>query len=162
MTDFEKKMECLAAYIMARNDSERDAARNKYLKIHSEQFPETDTIRRDADTIIRQILLELGAPDHLLGHAYAVEAVKIGIEDARYINNMFFLMYPALASKFDATASRVERAIRHLIDVTWMRGDMDVMYRYFGNTVSEDRGRPTNAEFIARLVNVVKQQLNAQ
>lgn len=83
----------------------------------------------------------------------------MAVENRSYINNITFGLYPQLAAKFDTTASRVERAIRHLIEVTWTRGDMDVLCGYFGNTISADRGKPTNGEFIARLTNVVHQRM---
>ena len=113
----------------------------------------------DPENQIRQILLELGAPDHLLGHPYVVEAVLMAVESRYYINNITFGLYPQIAAKFDTTASRVERAIRHLIEVIWTRGDMEVLSRYFGNTISPDRGKPTNGEFIARLRNLVQQRM---
>ena len=75
-----------------------------------------------------------------------------------YINTITFGLYPQIAAKFDTTASRVERGIRHLIEVTW-RADMDILCGYFGNTVSPDRGKPTNGEFIARIANVVRQRM---
>ena len=113
----------------------------------------------DPETMVRQILLELGSPDHLLGHPYVIQAVLLVIHDQMYINNITFGLYPQLAARFETTAARVERAIRHLVEVTWSRGDMDVLNRYFGNTVSADKGKPTNGEFIARLANVVKLQM---
>lgn len=70
-----------------------------------------------------------------------------------------FGLYPQIAAKFDTTASRVERGIRHLIEVTWTRADMDILCGYFGNTVSPDRGKPANGEFIARIANVVRQRM---
>ena len=115
----------------------------------------------DPEAILRQILLELGAPDHLLGHEYVVEGILLVANDRTYINNITFGLYPQLAARFDTTASRVERAIRHLVEVTWMRGDMDVLGKYFGNTVSMDKGKPTNGEFIARLANVVRKERRA-
>ena len=108
---------------------------------------------------MRQILLELGAPDHLLGHEYVVEGILLVANDRTYINNITFGLYPQLAVTFDTTASRVERAIRHLIEVTWTRGDLKVLNRYFGCTVSADKGKPTNGEFIARMANIVRQYL---
>ena len=114
---------------------------------------------QDPEDILRQILLELGAPDHLLGHSYVVQAVLLVLHDRMYINNITFALYPQLAARFDTTASRVERAIRHLVEVTWDRGDLDVLMHYFGNTVSPQKGKPTNGEFIARLTNVVKQRM---
>jgi len=113
----------------------------------------------DPEYLVRQMLLELGSPEHLLGHPYVVEAVLLVIRDQMYINNITFGLYPQLAVTFDTTASRVERAIRHLVEVTWSRGDLDVLNRYFGNTVSMERGKPTNGEFIARLANMVRQRL---
>lgn len=113
----------------------------------------------DPEALIRQILLELGSPDHLLGHDYVVQAVLLVIHDRMYINNITFGLYPQLAARFDTTASRVERAIRHLVEVTWSRGDWEVLAHYFGNTIRAEKGKPTNGEFIARLSNIVKQRL---
>ena len=116
----------------------------------------------DPETILRQILLELGAPDHLMGHAYVIQAVLLVLHDRMYINNITFGLYPQLAARFDTTASRVERAIRHLVEVTWDRGDLAVLERYFGNTVSAKKGKPTNGEFVARLSNVVKERMKEE
>ena len=113
----------------------------------------------DPEYLIRELLLELGAPDHLVGHPYTVQAILLVVQDRTYIDSITFGLYPQLAAKFDTTAARVERAIRHLVEVTWTRGDWDVLGRYFGNTVSPDRGKPTNGEFIARLTNIVRQQM---
>ena len=113
----------------------------------------------DPEEEIRRILLELGSPDHLVGHPYVIRAIQLVMSDRLYINSITFGLYPQLAVIFDTTASRVERAIRHLIEVTWARGDWDTLTRYFGNTVSAEKGKPTNGEFIARMSNVVKQRL---
>ena len=110
---------------------------------------------------IRQILLELGAPDHLMGHPFVVRGIELVVSNQMFLNNITFGLYPQLAAEFDTTAARVERSIRHLIEVTWERGDLDVLNRYFGNTVSPDRGKPTNGEFIARIANVVKSRMKA-
>ena len=113
----------------------------------------------DPEYLIRELLLELGTPDHLIGHPYTVQAILLVIQNRTYIDNITFGLYPQLAVIFDTTASRVERAIRHLVEVTWARGDLEVLNRYFGNTVSADKGKPTNGEFIARMSNIVKQRL---
>ena len=110
----------------------------------------------DPEQEIRRILLELGSPDHLVGHPYVIRAIQLVMSDRLYINSITFGLYPQLAVEFDTTPARVERAIRHLIEVTWARGDLDILEKYFGNTVSASRGKPTNGEFIARLANVVK------
>ena len=75
------------------------------------------------------------------------------------INGITFLLYPRLAATFNSTAARVERSIRHLVEVTWTRGDLTILDRYFGNTISPDKGKPTNGEFIARIANVVRERL---
>lgn len=113
----------------------------------------------DPEQLIRDLLLELGAPDHLLGHAYLVRGILLVVEDRTFINNITFGLYPQLAVLFDSSPARVERAIRHAIEVTWTRGDMAVLEKYFGNTISPDKGKPTNGEFIARMANVVKARM---
>ncbi|MBR4990285.1 MAG: sporulation initiation factor Spo0A C-terminal domain-containing protein [Oscillospiraceae bacterium] len=119
-------------------------------------FLQRNRRNRDPEQEIRRILLELGAPDHLVGHPYVIRAIQLVISDRLYINSITFGLYPQLAVEFDTTPARVERAIRHLIEVTWARGDLDILEKYFGNTVSASRGKPTNGEFIARVANVVK------
>lgn len=113
----------------------------------------------DPEQEVRRILLELGAPDHLVGHPYVIRAIMLVVGDQLYINHITFGLYPQLAVEFETTPARVERAIRHLIEVTWVRGDIDVLDKYFGNTISASRGKPTNGEFIARIANVVKARL---
>ena len=78
-----------------------------------------------------------------------------------FLNNITFGLYPQLAAEFDTTAARVERAIRHLVEITWARGSIEAQECYFGNTVSAARGKPTNGEFIARIANVVKSRMKA-
>ena len=113
----------------------------------------------DPEYWIRELLLELGAPDHLVGHPYVVQGILLAVRDRTYIDSITSGLYPQLAAMFDTTASRVERAIRHLIEVTWSRGDWDTLNRYFGNTISAERGKPTNGEFIARMSNIINQRL---
>ena len=88
-----------------------------------------------------------------------LQAVLLVVENRTYIDSITFGLYPQLAAQFDTTAARVERAIRHLIEVTWTRGNLDTLNRYFGNIVRADKGKPTNGEFIARLANVVRQKM---
>lgn len=156
MRILEMQVEALMRLCTAQDEKTRMEAKEEVL--HLLRGRRTAPVT-DPETIIRQILLELGAPDHLLGHPYVIQGVLLVIHDQMYINNITFGLYPQLAARFDTTAARVERAIRHLIEVTWARGDVDVLMRYFGNTVSPDKGKPTNGEFIARLANVVKLRL---
>ena len=152
MNLLEKKVEAMMQLCVAENDADRERIREEircYLLKRKKE-------RMDPEQEIRRILLELGAPDHLVGHPYVIRAILLVMEDRLYINNITFGLYPQLAVEFDTTPARVERAIRHLIEVTWSRGDMGVLNKYFGNTVSASRGKPTNGEFIARMANVVR------
>lgn len=155
MSNLEKRVEAIMELCVAEKESDRSRIREEirnYL-LHSQQGS------MDPEQEIRKILLELGAPDHLVGHPYVIRAILLVIGDRLYINNITFGLYPQLAVEFETTPARVERAIRHLIEVTWCRGDMDVLDKYFGNTISASRGKPTNGEFIARIANVVKQRI---
>lgn len=152
MSILEKKMEAMMQLCVADNERDREKIREEIRYYLMQRH--RDSV--DPEHEIRRILLELGAPDHLVGHPYVIRAILLVIQDRLYINSITFGLYPQLAVEFDTTPARVERAIRHLIEVTWARGDLDVLEKYFGNTVSASRGKPTNGEFIARMANVVK------
>lgn len=155
MEKLEKQMTALLRLCAAETEEERTVLRRELRRVLNGM----DQENHDPERIIRQILLELGAPDHLVGHPYIIYAVMLVVEDGMYIHNITFGLYPQVAAKFDTTAARVERAIRNLIEVTWTRGDWEVLRRYFGNTISSDKGKPTNGEFIARIANVVKAKM---
>ena len=152
MSILEQKVDALMRLCVSENDRDQDRIREE-IRQYLIHF---DPGKPDPEQEIRRILLELGAPDHLVGHPYVIRAILLVISDRLYINNITFGLYPQLAVEFDTTPARVERAIRHLIEVTWSRGDLDILEKYFGNTVSASRGKPTNGEFIARVANVVK------
>lgn len=157
MRNLEMQVDALMRLCAAEKESDRALVRAEVRRLlESKQRGRSCA---DPEYLIRQILLELGSPDHLVGHPYVVEAILLVVEDRTYIDSITFGLYPQLAAKFDTTASRVERAMRHLIEVTWTRGDLDVLNKYFGNTVSMEKGKPTNGEFIARIANVVKQRM---
>lgn len=105
---------------------------------------------------IHSILNELGTPAHLKGYRYTVYAIEQAVKDADMVECMTKRLYPAVAEKFGTTPSRAERAIRHAIETTWDRGDLDVIYSYFGNTIQKKKGKPTNSEFIAMLANRIR------
>jgi len=152
MNNLEKKVDALMRLCVTETEKDKDKIREE-IRQYLLHF---DPGKMDPELEIRRILLELGAPDHLVGHPYVIRAILLVMSDRMYINSITFGLYPQLAVEFDTTAARVERAIRHLIEVTWCRGDLDILEKYFGNTVSASRGKPTNGEFIARMANVVK------
>ena len=154
MSILEKQVDALMRLCIAEKESDRNLVREEVRRMLENRRP--GSVSCDPEYLIRELLLEMGAPDHLVGHPYTVQAILLVVQDRTYIDSITFGLYPQLAVIFDTTASRVERAIRHLIEVTWTRGDWDTLNRYFGNTVSAEKGEPTNGEFIARMANVVK------
>lgn len=157
MSTLEKQVEALMRLCTAERESDRARVREEVRRMLESQ--KQCRASADPEYLIRELLLELGAPDHLVGHPYTIQAILLVVQDRTYIDSITFGLYPQLAVMFDTTAARVERAIRHLIEVTWTRGDLNVLNRYFGNTVSAEKGKPTNGEFIARMSNVVKQRM---
>ena len=157
MRTLEMKVDALMRLCAADNEIDRSRIREELVQMLDSRRIIPPCC--DPEYLIREMLLELGSPDHLSGHPYVVQAILLVIHNRTYIDSITFGLYPQLAVMFNTTAPRVERAIRHLIEVTWARGELDVLNRYFGNTVSAEKGKPTNGEFIARMANLVKQRL---
>lgn len=154
MYNLEDKVDALMQLCAAQPGTEQEKARRLVRGIAAQYLPET----MNTEALVRRLLLELGAPDHLLGHAYTVLAVRLVVQDEMYIHSITFGLYPQVAAAYHTTAARVERGIRSLVEVTWERGSLDAQERYFGSIVSSERGKPSNAEFIARLANIVQMQ----
>ncbi len=100
---------------------------------------------------VTAIIHEIGVPAHIKGYQYLREAILIAVQDMDVINAVTKVLYPEVASRFSTTPSRVERAIRHAIEVAWDRGDLETLQKYFGYTVNSAKGKPTNSEFIAMI-----------
>ena len=100
---------------------------------------------------VTNIIHEIGVPAHIKGYQYLREAIIIAVNDMEVINAVTKVLYPTVAKRFATTPSRVERAIRHAIEVAWDRGDLETLQKYFGYTVSNAKGKPTNSEFIAMI-----------
>ncbi len=114
--------------------------------------PETDLMdERELERRVTDIIHDIGVPAHIKGYQYLREAITLTVKDMEVINAVTKILYPAVAKKFGTTASRVERAIRHAIEVAWDRGDLETLQKYFGYTVSNAKGKPTNSEFIAMI-----------
>ncbi len=105
----------------------------------------------DIETQVTQIIHQIGVPAHIKGYQYLRTAIMLTIKDSDIINSVTKVLYPSVAKKYATTTSRVERAIRHAIEVAWDRGDVDTLNSYFGYTVQNNRGKPTNSEFIAMI-----------
>lgn len=105
----------------------------------------------DIESQVTKIIHQIGVPAHIKGYQYLRAAILMTIEDNEIINSVTKILYPSVAKKYATTTSRVERAIRHAIEVAWDRGDIDTLNSYFGYTVQNNRGKPTNSEFIAMI-----------
>ncbi|NLM83691.1 MAG: sporulation transcription factor Spo0A [Clostridiales bacterium] len=103
------------------------------------------------ESMVTEIIHEIGVPAHIKGYQYLREAIILAINDMDIINAVTKVLYPTVARKFSTTPSRVERAIRHAIEVAWDRGDLETLQKFFGYTVSNIKGKPTNSEFIAMI-----------
>ena len=105
----------------------------------------------DLEAQVTEIIHRIGVPAHIKGYQYLRTAIMMTIEDNDLINAVTKVLYPSVAKKYQTTSSRVERAIRHAIEVAWDRGDIDTLNAFFGYTVQNERGKPTNSEFIAMI-----------
>ena len=123
--------------------------------------PVRHTQTRNIESMVTGIIHEIGVPAHIKGYQYLREAIIIAVNDMDVINAITKVLYPQVAKTFQTTPSRVERAIRHAIEVAWDRGDLDTLQRFFGYTVSNTKGKPTNSEFIALIADRLKLQLKS-
>ena len=119
------------------------------------------TSAQNIETMVTNIIHEIGVPAHIKGYQYLREAIIIAVEDMDVINAITKILYPQVAKTFQTTPSRVERAIRHAIEVAWDRGDLDTLQRFFGYTVSNTKGKPTNSEFIALIADKLQLQMKS-
>ena len=107
---------------------------------------------------VTSVIHEVGVPAHIKGYQYVREAIIIAVQDMDVINAVTKVLYPEVAKRYATTPSRVERAVRHAIEVAWERGDLDTLQRYFGYTVNSSKGKPTNSEFIAMIADRIRLQ----
>ena len=108
------------------------------------------------DTTITAVIKEIGVPAHIKGYAYLREAIHMVYEDIELLGSITKVLYPEIAIKFNTTSSRVERAIRHAIEVAWNRGNYESISKTFGYTVHHLKSKPTNSEFIAMIADKIR------
>lgn len=114
---------------------------------------------RDLELMVSEVLHQIGVPAHIKGYQYLRYSIILCSEDPSMLESITKLLYPTIAKNFSTTPSRVERAIRHAIEIAWDRGDVEVLTSYFGYTIQSDRGKPTNSEFIAMISDKLRLQL---
>lgn len=113
----------------------------------------------DLTARITDAFREIGVPAHIKGFAYTRRAIEMVVHEPELMHAVTKRLYPSIAKEFKTTQSRVERAIRHAIEVAWSRGNVDILSEYFGYTIDIDRGKPTNSEFIAMLADKIRLEM---
>lgn len=139
---------------------------NRIKSTKSVWIPETKLLesRRESPTLpeenlesyVTNMLHEIGIPAHIKGYHYLRDSIMMAVEDMDVLNAITKVLYPTVAKRHQTTASRVERAIRHAIEVAWSRGKLDTLDELFGYTVSNGKGKPTNSEFIALIADTIQ------
>lgn len=116
------------------------------------RIPKEYNLEKDVTDMIH----EIGVPAHIKGYQYLREAIMMSVEDVEMLNSITKILYPSIAKKYQTTPSRVERAIRHAIEVAWSRGKMETLDALFGYTINIGKGKPTNSEFIALIADKIR------
>lgn len=117
--------------------------------------PAQNTVH-DLEKDVTDMIHEIGVPAHIKGYQYLREAIMMSVENIDMLSSITKILYPTIAGKFETTPSRVERAIRHAIEVAWNRGRMETLNSLFGYTISTGKGKPTNSEFIALIADKIR------
>lgn len=131
---------------------------NRSKVISTYENPAT-TPDKSIEEIVTEMIHDMGVPAHIKGYQYLREAIIMSVDDLEMLNSITKILYPEVAKKFQTTPSRVERAIRHAIEVAWGRGKVDTLEEFFGYTVNQGKGKPTNSEFIALITDKIRMNL---
>lgn len=118
--------------------------------------PEVSSNPRDLEKDVTNMIHEIGVPAHIKGYQYLREAIMMSVEDTEMLGSVTKVLYPTIAKRYQTTPSRVERAIRHAIEVAWSRGKMETLDALFGYTINTGKGKPTNSEFIALIADRIR------
>ena len=113
---------------------------------------------RDLEKDVTDMIHEIGVPAHIKGYQYLREAIMMSVQDVEMLGSITKVLYPTIAKKSQTTPSRVERAIRHALEVAWSRGRMETLDALFGYTINTGKGKPTNSEFIALIADKIRLQ----
>ncbi len=131
--------------------------RQKYIELSEEEANKEENL----EALVTNIIHEVGVPAHIKGYQYLREAIMMVVNDIEVINQITKSLYPKIAFKYSTTPSRVERAIRHAIEVAWSRGQQETVENIFGYTISASKGKPTNSEFIAMIADKLRLELKS-
>ena len=123
---------------------------------NSSESESRNAVSKKQETRVTDMIHEIGIPAHIKGYHYLRDAIIMAVDDMDVLNAITKVLYPTIAKMHQTTASRVERAIRHAIEVAWSRGKLDTLDELFGYTVSNGKGKPTNSEFIALIADTIR------
>jgi two-component system response regulator (stage 0 sporulation protein A) len=137
----------------AKNYNKRLPENKKFIAANEDKQQFMD---RNIESDVTAIIHDVGVPAHIKGYQYLREAIIMSVNDTEMLNSITKILYPTIAKKFQTTSSRVERAIRHAIEVAWNRGRMDTIDELFGYTINAEKGKPTNSEFIALIADKIR------
>ena len=146
-------------YIMKPFDQENIIKQIKKAKIRKDNDSGRNATRKSLETEVTNIIHEVGVPAHIKGYQYLRDAIIMSVNDMEMLNSITKILYPTIAKKHQTTSSRVERAIRHAIEVAWSRGKMDTIDTLFGYTINTGKGKPTNSEFIALITDKIRLEM---
>ena len=132
------------------------SVREKPAEAYLNHINKGDYLRQNLEDDVTQLLHEIGIPAHIKGYQYLRDAITISVEEQDMLVSVTKVLYPTIAKKHGTTASRVERAIRHAIEVAWSRGQLEMIHEIFGYTVNSGKGKPTNSEFIALITDKIR------
>ena len=131
-------------------------AEHKDIVMNTGNRKEENMAVHDLEKDVTDMIHEIGVPAHIKGYQYLREAIMMSVNDIEMLSSITKVLYPTIAEKYDTTPSRVERAIRHAIEVAWNRGRMETLNALFGYTISTGKGKPTNSEFIALIADKIR------
>ena len=160
MYTLEQKVDLIMRYIVSVNKPQQNELKKAIFEALNDEPATVEVVKTaNVSDVIVDILKEVGTPPHLLGYKYLVRAAELVYEDDSYLRDITCRLYADIANGNGTTVNRVERAIRHAVEVTFDRGDFGNILSVFGNTFSANRGKLTNREFIAGFVNEVARRM---
>lgn len=152
MNNLERKVDTLIDFLIAEDEQSREDALRRMKELRFDTAHEISGIQVVDRVRIDTMLRNLGVPPSLIGYEYLRRSIELVREDSELVHAVTKQLYPKVAKEFNTTASRVDRSMRHAISVCWDRGEFNLLSKFFGSTVSPDRGYPTNSEFISQVV----------
>ena len=138
----------------------KPGARAKLIATGNENRRNEKMAKYNLESDVTNIIHEIGVPAHIKGYQYLRDSIMLSVKDRDVINSITKILYPTIAKMYQTTSSRVERAIRHAIEVAWNRGNTETLNDLFGYTISNRKGKPTNSEFIALIADKIRLEYN--